>query len=271
MAADGDDPVSGRLRQRLKAIETVAKRMPPSATSSEARARLLARIRREFDVVEERVTLGDRTLPFARIVDPDAVLDAVCKEASLDELGVAPKRELRMPYWAAVWESATALAAQMVDGDADAPMAGKRALDLGCGMGLVGAAMAMLGAHVTLADIDTAGLLFARLNTLAWASSARVLRCDWHTSDLGTRFDRIAAADVLYDVDQWPAIEAFARRHLEDEGVLWLSEPSRSNADALPAWLTSRGWRVASSQRPEGNKTVRLHEARLAGSASVPA
>ena len=82
---------------------------------------------------------------------------------SLSEPGVAPRRELRMPYWAAVWESATALAEYLVDRDAGQPLAGKAVLDLGCGMGLVGAAAAMLGARATLADIDTAGLLFARV------------------------------------------------------------------------------------------------------------
>jgi predicted nicotinamide N-methyase len=267
LAADGVDPVPGLLRASRRAIETLAKRMPAAAARRDERARLLARIRREFDVVEESVVLSGRALAFARIADPDALLGEVCDEVSLSEQGVAPRRELRLPYWAAVWESATALAEYLVDRDAGQPLAGKAVLDLGCGMGLVGAAAAMLGARVTLADIDTAGLLFARLNTLAWASRTRVVRCDWHVSDLGAPFDLIAAADVVYDQEQWRPIEAFARRHLGEEGVLLLSEPSRPAADAFAAWLETMGWQVASSTRPEGDKTVRIHEAWLRGPA----
>jgi len=228
-----------------------------------ARARLLARIRREFDVVEEMIALGGRRLPFARIADPDAFLDAVCEQATLSERGIAPKRELRMPYWAAVWESGAALAEHLVERDADRPLAGRSALDLGCGMGLVGAAMAMLGARVVLADVDTASLLFARLNTLAWPARASVARCDWHADSLHQRFDLIAGGDVLYDTEQWWGLEAFARRHLTPEGVVLLGEPSRPTADGFAAWLESMGWAVAACERTNGGKRVRLYEARL--------
>lgn len=34
-------------------------------------------------------------------------------------------------------------------------MAGKRAVDLGSGMGLAGLALALLGCHVTLTDVDS--------------------------------------------------------------------------------------------------------------------
>jgi predicted nicotinamide N-methyase len=244
--------------------------MPATATLAPAsvRTRLIARIRREFDIVEENVALGDRVLPFVRVADPNAVLDDVCAQETRRERGVQPKRELHMPYWAAIWESASALAEHLVARDADAPLAGRRALDLGCGMGLVGTVMAMLGARVTLGDIDTAGLLFARVNTLAWARRARVTRLDWQADDLKTRFDLIAAADVLYDVAQWTPIEAFARRHLATGGVLILAEPSRMAADAYPAWLAERGWTLTTTVRAGGDKTIRIHEARAADTRS---
>ncbi|HLK24257.1 MAG TPA: methyltransferase [Caulobacteraceae bacterium] len=230
-------------------------------TASIERARLLARIRREFAVVEDVVSLGERRLPFVRVADADAVLDAVCAQAELEDQGVAPKRELRMPYWAAVWESGVALAEHLAGRGVDHRLAGLSVLDLGCGMGVVGAAMALLGGRVTLADIDTASLLFARLNTLAWSDRARVVRCDWHGDDLGARFDLIAGGDVLYDADQWAPIEAFARRHLAAQGVLLLGEPGRLNADRFPAWLESLGWSIARSTRVVGERTVRIYEA----------
>ncbi len=228
------------------------------------RAQLLARIRREFDIVEETLAFGRIVLPFVRIADPDALLGDICDQVDLSERGIAPRRELRMPYWAAVWESATALAEHLVERDGDEPLAGARALDLGCGTGLVGAAMAALGACVTLGDIDTASLLFARLNTLAWSERASVVRCDWSSGDLGQRFDLITGADLIYDVDQWGPIEAFARHHLAPGGQLLLGEPSRLNADSFPDWLASRGWTLASSERAAGERVIRIHQAAIA-------
>jgi len=236
-------------------------------TAEPDRARLLARIRREFDVVEERLTFGARSLAFARVADPDKVLDEVCEQETLREKGIPPKRELRMPYWAAVWESASAIGEHLAQRDAARPLAGLSALDLGCGMGMAGAVMAMLGARVVLADIDTAGLLFARLNTLPWAARTTVTRLDWSRDDRDERFDMIVGADVLYDATQWAPIEAFARRHLAPGGVLILGEPSRIGADGFPVWLADLGWAVTSSERVAGDLTVRIHEARLAAGA----
>lgn len=233
-----------------------------SSETPTTRSRLLARVRREFSVIEEIIEVGGNALRFARIADPDALLGDVCEQVSQSERGIPPKRELRMPYWAAVWESAMALAQHLVERDAEQPLAGRRILDLGCGMGLVGAACATQGARVTLADIDTAALLFARLNTLAWADRARVVRCDWGGGDLGERFDLIAGADLIYDAEQWAPIEAFARRHLDDGGMLLLSEPSRPTADHFARWLDAMGWETATTMRAAGDKRIRIHEAR---------
>lgn len=237
--------------------------MTATALRPDAHTRLLARIQREFDTAEETLDIAGLALRFTRIADPEAVLDDVCRQETLREQGVAPRRELRMPYWAEVWESGLALAEQLVARNGVAPIAGRRVLDLGCGMGLVGAAMAMLGARVTLADIDTAALLFARLNVQPWADRCRVVRCDWQTDDLGERFELIAGGDVLYDVSQWDAIEAFARRHLGQGGALMLGEPGRPKAAAFPEWLAARGWTLSACQASAGDKDVHLYEARV--------
>lgn len=235
---------------------------PAPAIAAERRARLIARIRREFAITEETLLVGGRTLAFTRIADPEAVLDEVCRQESLREQGIAPRREPRMPYWAVVWESALGIAEQLVARDAVSPLAGRRVLDLGCGMGLAGAVAAMLGATTTLGDIDTAALLFARLNTLPWADRCTVTRCDWQADALPGAFDLIVGADVLYDVDQWPHIEAFARRRLAPSGALLLGEPGRPKAELVAGWLAARGWSVSATRTPAGDKEVRIYEAR---------
>lgn len=233
------------------------------AVVAERRTRLLARIRREFAVAEEVLQIGGRALAFTRIADPEAVLDEVCRQETLREQGIAPRREPRMPYWAVVWDSALGVAEHLAARDAAEPLAGRRVLDLGCGMGLAGTVAAMLGAQTTLGDIDTAALLFARLNTLPWAERCSVTRCDWQADDLAGGFDLIVGADVLYDVTQWDHIEAFARRRLAPGGVLLLGEPGRPKAELIADWLEGRGWRVAACVVAGGEKQVRIYEARL--------
>jgi predicted nicotinamide N-methyase len=234
---------------------------PAPALAAQRRARLIARIRREFAISQEILQVAGRELAFTRVADPEAVLDEVCRQETLREQGLVPRREPRMPYWAVVWESALGVAEHLAARDGQSPLAGRRVLDLGCGMGLVGAVAAMLGAETTLGDIDTAALLFARLNTLPWAERCTVIRCDWQADALPGAFDLIVGADVLYDLDQWPHIEAFARRRLAPGGVLLLGEPGRPKAELIAEWLEARGWTVSASRAQGGDKDVRIYEA----------
>lgn len=224
------------------------------------RSRLLARIRREFATVDEPIVLGPHRFTFTRVADPDAVLDEVCRQETLAQQGIKPRRELRMPYWAAVWESALGVAQYLLSRDAFDPVKDKLALDLGCGMGLAGMAMAAMGARVTLVDIETASLLFAKLNTLQWPGRCDVRRCDWQKDDLGQRFDLIVGSDVLYEVGQWEFIEPFLKKHLATHGKVIIGEPGRPKAEAFPDWIRARGWSLATSKFQSGTRSINVFE-----------
>src|SRR5690606_14791407 len=116
--------------------------------------------------------------------------------------------QLRLPYWAEIWDSARGIA-QMLASDMDGQLAGRRVLDLGCGMGLVGTVAAMLGAKVTFADLESEALLFARYNTLPWHRQVRARQLNWRTDRLDDRFDLIIGADILYEQSQWKHLERF--------------------------------------------------------------
>lgn len=224
------------------------------------RARLLARIRREFATIDEPISLGPYQFTFTRVADPDAVLDEICRQETLAQQGIKPRRQLRMPYWAAVWESALGVAQYLLSRDSAAPLRDRSALDLGCGMGLAGMAMAAMGARVTLADIETASLLFAKLNTLQWPGRCDVRRCDWQRDDLGQRFDVIVGSDVLYEVAQWDFIEPFLRKHLAEDGKVIIGEPGRPKAEVFPEWIRARGWSLAASRFQSGTRTINVFE-----------
>src|SRR4029453_15034607 len=86
------------------------------------------------DVVEETVVVGGRPLRPLRPRAGDPVLDELL--AGDDPAG-AP-----LPFWTQLWPSGTALAQAI----AARPLAGRRVLELGCGLGLVGVTAARGGA-----------------------------------------------------------------------------------------------------------------------------
>ena len=76
------------------------------------------------------------------LADPDALLDDLT-QAEFD------RNDGRMPYWAVLWPSAMALATAVLGSEFPA---GRRVLDLGCGLGLAGLAALHRGSDVTFLD-----------------------------------------------------------------------------------------------------------------------
>jgi predicted nicotinamide N-methyase len=202
--------------------------------------RLLWRIGQRFDVMSETHRIGGREFQFARVVDPDVVLDQVVAEEDRREK-LSGKRqaadELHLPYWAELWDSAFGIGQFLVEGG---EVRGKRALDLGCGMGFAGMVAAGMGYQVTLADLEAEALLFAQYNV----PGAEARRLDWRSDRLGRRFDLIIGADVLYDRKQWEYLEPFWREHLATGGAVLLGEPGRQTGDLFIEWIGGREWEL---------------------------
>jgi predicted nicotinamide N-methyase len=230
--------------------------------------RLLSRIRRRYDTVTEMLRLGRLQFPFTRIADPNRVLDEVAAEEDRIER-VSGRRaaedQLHLPYWAELWDSALALGTFLVN---RAPLAGPSLtiLDLGCGMGLCGAAAAAIGHRVVFADLEPAALLFARLNSLPHAERVCTRRVDWRCERLGRRFDLILGADILYERKQWDHLDPFWRAHLAPGGSVLLGEPGRKTGELFVEWIASRGWELTESAQAVETRTrpVRIFRLQLA-------
>jgi predicted nicotinamide N-methyase len=213
------------------------------------RARLLSRIRRRYDVVDEPFAIGPLRINFTRVTDADRVLDQVCAEQDEHEHKTHDRKQgndLHLPYWAELWDSSIGVGHWLVQ----STVRDKRVLDLGCGMGFAGAVAAAMGHRVTLVDIETPSLLFARLNTLPYAHRVRVQKLNWQTDRLADRFDVILGADVLYERAQWEHLEPFWRAHLAHEGIVLLGEPGRMTGDLFGEWITARGWTLTLLEQP---------------------
>ena len=262
---------------------------PGIAGIAAARLRLLQRIRRRFEVLTEKVDVGHLSLAFTRIEDPNRVLDEVAAEEDRLEK-VRGQRvaedQLHLPYWAELWDSAMGMAQYLVGKSRErsgfgvhgpgtraedfSPLnPGRRTLsplsvlDLGCGMGLSGTVAAAVGCRVLFADLEPPALLFARLNSLPWASRVRTRRLDWRTDCLGESFDLILGADILYERKQWDHLEPFWRAHLAASGAVLLGEPGRRTGELFVDWIRERGWTLDEFAEPVDTRSRPIRLFRL--------
>ncbi|MET0251793.1 MAG: bifunctional 2-polyprenyl-6-hydroxyphenol methylase/3-demethylubiquinol 3-O-methyltransferase UbiG [Novosphingobium sp.] len=107
------------------------------------------------------------------------------------------------------------------------PLTGKRALDVGCGAGLLAEPLARLGAEVT--GVDAAAETIAAARTHAGAGG---LAIDYRQGELGAMglagFDLVTAMEVLEHVADKPAFVAGLAAALAPDGLLVLSTPNRT-------------------------------------------
>jgi 2-polyprenyl-6-hydroxyphenyl methylase/3-demethylubiquinone-9 3-methyltransferase len=119
-------------------------------------------------------------------------------------------------------------------GDASAryPLAGKTALDVGCGAGLLCEPLARMGAAVTGVDAAPENVEAAKAHT---AQSS--LTIDYHAGELAKqglkKFDVVTALEVIEHVTDAAAFVAELARHLKPDGLLIMSTPNRTAASRI--------------------------------------
>jgi predicted nicotinamide N-methyase len=127
------------------------------------------------------VRVGEVELSLLRPVSPDALLD---EEAFA--------RDEFLPYWAELWPAATALAAALPD------VAGRRVVELGCGLGLPSLVAVARGAELTATDWAADAVELLQENAVRNGLVLRAEVRDWR-EPWPERFDIALAADVLYE------------------------------------------------------------------------
>lgn len=157
--------------------------------------------------------------------------------ASYDELLEMPsvvkrfEKDEYLPYWAQIWPACLLLAdavAAWEKVDDDPP----RVLEIGCGLGLVSLVLSSLGYCVLASDCDADALAFvvenARRNGLPVPQTRRF---DWRESYANLSFDRIVAADVLYETRHLRPVAEFIRAQLRSDGFALVADANRMTAN----------------------------------------
>jgi predicted nicotinamide N-methyase len=175
---------------------------------------------RRFPLRRKRYQIAGSSLSLVAPVSMDAMLEGAWL-AHYERLGY-------LPYWVDVWPAAIALARFLRSRPG---LAGKRALDLGCGVGLAGIAAGVHGAVVTFADRDPDALEFARFNAeLNGLAAATTVRLDWMRQAAPGTFDLLLLADVAYEKAHFDPLLRHLRGCLAPGGEALLADPYRSVA-----------------------------------------
>lgn len=189
-------------------------------------------LNRKYQLEQTEVKIGGESFRFFKIKNIDEVLDQVLQESS--------QPDDHAPYWSEFWPSSLALAQFLCRGGR---LQGKVALELGCGLGLVGIAAHRSGAEVLLSDIEEDALRIAELNWIVnFMELPAVTRLDWRNPALNQKFEMILAADVAYEKRLfWPLIDTF-QQLLAPGGEIFLSEPNRPVAENFFKMLKENGF-----------------------------
>ncbi|MCJ2186936.1 bifunctional 2-polyprenyl-6-hydroxyphenol methylase/3-demethylubiquinol 3-O-methyltransferase UbiG [Novosphingobium beihaiensis] len=112
------------------------------------------------------------------------------------------------------------------------PLSGKRALDAGCGAGLLCEPLARLGAHVTGVDAAPENIAAAKEH-----ANAMGLTIDYRQGELAalglSGFDLVCSLEVIEHVTDKAAFLASLTAALADGGLMILSCPNRTPASRL--------------------------------------
>ncbi len=171
---------------------------------------------------ERELVLRDRRLHLVLPAQPSEFLDRLDD----DTQGIV---ELD-PFWAELWPTSLRLAELVCERDWPA---NTKAIELGCGVGVVGIAALIAGLDVAFTDcvelaVETA-VENAHRNGLTHASGFRL---DWR-QPTNRKASLLLASDVLYDCELHEPLLNTINAMLAEDGECWLADPGRSAADSF--------------------------------------
>lgn len=116
--------------------------------------------------------------------------------------------------------------------EAGTPLAGKSALDVGCGAGLLCEPLARLGASVTGVDAAPENIAAAAAHAAGRGLDLRYMAGEVGALDIG-QFDLVTSMEVIEHVADKPAFVAAMAARLAPGGLLVLSTPNRTAKSRL--------------------------------------
>lgn len=144
------------------------------------------------------------------------------------------------PLFGMIWPAGLALAEQMVS----FPIAGKRILEVGCGLALSSLVLQRRGADITASDNHPLAGEFLEYNAqLNGLPPVRYRNAPWQGAghELGS-FDLIIGGDVLYERDHADLLAGFLSLHAKPVAQIVIADPGRGYRNRLARLLEVQGY-----------------------------
>lgn len=144
------------------------------------------------------------------------------------------------PYWAQLWPTSITLAEWVLRENWPA---GQTAIELGCGVGLVGLAALAKGLQVTFSDYNPLAVELALENArLNGFPQAKGLVLDWRTPPART-YDVLLASDVIYDRQLHQPLLNTLSSLSHDRARIYIGDGGRSATEEFLQLAADR-WRL---------------------------
>lgn len=162
-----------------------------------------------------------------------------------DPDGLAEQAGISSAQWCLfgqLWPAGLVLAAAMLEFD----IAGKRILEIGCGLGLSSLVLQRRRADITASDHHPLAEAFLRGNAIRNGLPIVAYRdLPWLIDDdaLG-RFDLIIGSDVLYEHRHVAQLAALLQRHAQAGAEILIADPGRGFGNPLSRALLGQDYRV---------------------------
>ena len=163
-----------------------------------------------------------------------------------DPHGLAERIGISSAQWSLfgqVWPSGRVLAEAMSCFE----VAGKRILEVGCGLGLSSLVLQRRQADITASDQHPLAKMFlARNSKLNGLPEVRYRDLHWGIPDekLG-RFDLLIGSDILYERDHIELLATLLERHARPEAEIIITDPGRGNSAPFTRALAAQGYQVS--------------------------
>ncbi len=184
---------------------------------------------------EIRTQAAGREWVLRRASDFDSLWDDMVADGRADA-------DDHIPYWTELWPSSLVLSAWL-EKNRDS-LAGRRCLDLGCGIGLTSLVGQQLGAEVVGIDYEADALHYALINAgLNSVPSPAWVAMDWRRPAVAAgAFDYIWGGDIMYERRFVEPVLGICRHALAEGGRVWVAEPGRTVYEHFLKALPDFGW-----------------------------
>lgn len=154
------------------------------------------------------------------------------------ELGIG---DATWSLFGVVWPTSVVMAMQIYRLD----LAGKRVLEIGCGIGLCSIVLHRMGIDITASDYHPRAQDFLDRNVLGnGLPPIKYLTGNWDAENpLLGEFDVVIGSDILYQPDHARLVSQFIDRHSSDDVQVVIGDPSRANRAKFTRNMIDLGYR----------------------------